>query len=81
MIAASFGFSKSQANKWYKILRPLVFDTLKTLHLLPTKEGHKVIQILTKLNKTSVFKILRKDLLSDQDIQQDFYDGKKSPHD
>jgi len=55
VIAASFGFSKSQANKWYKILRPLVFDTLKTLHLLPTKEGHKVIQILTKLNKNKCF--------------------------
>jgi hypothetical protein len=80
MMAASFGFSQSQASKWCKTLRPLVFDTLKTLHLLPAKEGHQVIQILTKLNENKCFQDVTERLInrpSDQDVQQDFYSGKK----
>ena len=49
MMAASFGFSQSQVSKWCKVLRPLLFDTLKELHVLPNHQGEQVAQILIRL--------------------------------
>lgn len=82
MMAASFGFSQSQASKWSKALRPLLFDTLKELHMLPARHGHQVIGILTKLNESKCFQDVTERLINrpgDQNVQQDFYSGKKKP--
>jgi hypothetical protein len=65
MIAASFGFTQIQASKWCKALRPLLFDVLSDLKMTPTREGHKVAQILENLGKKSTSKRLLKDLLID----------------
>lgn len=80
MMAASFGFSQGQASKWSKALRPLLFDALKALHMLPTRQGEQVAQILTKLNENRCFQDVTERLINrpnDQDVQKDFYSGKK----
>ncbi len=72
MIAASFGFSQSQASKWCKALRPLLFDSLKELHVLPNYQGEKVAQILIKLNENKCFQDVTERLInrpSDQEVQ------------
>ena len=59
MMAASFGFSQSQASKWKKVLCPLLFDTLDALKMLPLRDGHRVAQVLEKNQvKPSVFRML-----------------------
>ena len=83
MMAASFGFSQSQASKWCKVLRPLLFDSLKELHAAPNHQGEKVAQILTKLNENKCFQDVTERLINrpnDQDVQQDFIVVKKSTH-
>jgi len=50
MMAASFGFSQSQASKWQKVLCPLLHDSLKALQVLPTRQGLKSSIYLKKLN-------------------------------
>lgn len=83
MMAASFGFSQSQASKWCKVLRPLLFDTLKALHVLPTNQGKQVAPILQKLNENKCFQDVTERLInrpSSDDLQQDFYSGKKKAH-
>jgi len=83
MIAASFGFSQSQASKWSKALRPLLFDALSDLKMTPTRDGHKVAQILENLGETKCFQDVTERLInrpSDQDVQEEFYSGKKKTH-
>ena len=83
MMAASFGFSQSQASKWCKVLRPLLFDTLKELHVLPNDQGEQVAPILIKLNENKCFQDVTERLINrpvDQDLQQDLYSGKKKAH-
>ena len=80
MIAASFGFSQSQASKWSKALRPLLLDTLKELGMLPAREGHQIAPILEKLGETKCFQDVTERLINrplDQDVQEEFYSGKK----
>ena len=80
MLAASFGFSQSQTSKWSKALRPLLFEALKELKMLPTREGYKVVQILEKLEEKKCFQDVTERLINrpkDQDVQKEFYSGKK----
>jgi len=80
MTAASFGFSQSQASKWQKILRPLLFATLDNLNMLPHRDGQKVAKTLEKLGVTKCFQDVSERLIerpADQDTQQEFYSGKK----
>jgi hypothetical protein len=80
MMAASFGFSQSQASKWSKALRPLLLDALKDLKMVPTKEGHQIAQILEDLGETKCFQDVTERLINrplDQDVQEEFYSGKK----
>ena len=55
MMAASFGFSQSNASKWVKVLRPILVDSLKGLTLLPETESSKVAQKLEQLGETQCF--------------------------
>lgn len=80
MMAASFNFSQSQASKWSKALRPLLLEALKDLHLLPTRQGHKVAAILEKLGETKCFQDVTERLINrpaDKEVQEEFYSGKK----
>ena len=82
MMAASFGFSQGQASKWQKILRPLLHDTLKTLNMLPTRDGQKVAQILNEIGEKRCFQDVSERNINrpnDQETQEEFYSGKKKP--
>lgn len=82
MLSASFGFSQGQASKWQKVLTPLLHDTLKTLQMLPTRNGNKVAEILDKLGETRCFQDVSERSINrpnDQDTQEQFYSGKKKP--
>lgn len=84
MLSASFGFSQSQASKWKKVLCPLLFDTLNSLKMLPLRDAHRVAQALEELGQTKCFQDASERLIDrpqDQDTQQAFFSGKKSPHD
>jgi hypothetical protein len=83
MMAASFGFSQGQVSKWQKILTPLLYDTLKTLDMLPTRDGHKVAQILSRIGETQCFKDVSERVINrpnDEDTQEQFYSEKKRPY-
>lgn len=83
MMAASFGFSQSQASKWQKVLAPLLLDSLKQLEVLPTRIGHQVAPILEKLEETRCFQDVSERLINrpnDQETQEKFYSGKKKAH-
>lgn len=82
MLAASFGFSQSQASKWKKVLCPLLFDTLDKMQMLPLRDAHKIAQTLEKLGETKCFQDASERLVNrpgDQDTQQQFFSGKKKP--
>ena len=82
MMAASFGFSQSQASKWKKVLCPLLYDTLDALKMLPLRDGHRVAAALEKLGENKCFQDASERIIdrpADQDVQQDFYSGKKKP--
>ena len=82
MTAASFGFSQGQASKWQKTLTPLLHDTLKTLKMLPTRNGNKVAEILSRIGETRCFQDVSERSINrpdDQDTQEQFYSGKKKP--
>ena len=83
MMAASFGFSQSNASKWVKVLRPILVDSLKGLTLLPETESSKVAQKLEQLGETQCFldateRPINKSL--DRDTEEQFYSGKKKVH-
>lgn len=83
MTAASFGFSQGQASKWQKALRPLLHESLKSLDVLPTREGHKVAGILDKLGEARCFQDgSERDINrpADQTVQEGFFSGKKKGH-
>ena len=80
MMAASFGFSQSNASKWVKILRPILSDSLKDLTLLPETESGKVAQKLEQLGEQQYFldateRPINKSL--DRNTEEQFYSGKK----
>lgn len=82
MMAASFGFSQSQASKWKKVLCPLLYDTLDALKMLPLRDGHRVAEALEKLGENKCFQDASERIIdrpADEDTQQDFYSGKKKP--
>lgn len=82
MLAASFGFSQSQASKWQKVLCPLLHDTLNTLGMLPMRDAHRVAEALQDLGQTRCFQDATERLVersADEDTQQQFYSGKKKP--
>ncbi len=82
MLAASFDISQSQASKWRKILTPLLCDTLKSLKVLPVREGQKVASILEKLGEKICFQDATERLINrpaDDSTQEKFYSGKKKP--
>lgn len=80
MLAASFGFSQSQASKWQRVLCPLLFDTLDTLKVLPLRDPNRVAEALESLGQTKCFQDASERLIErpeDQDTQQQFFSGKK----
>jgi len=80
MMAASFGFTQSQASKWQKILCPLLCQTLDKLGMLPLRDGHQVAQKLEAIGATKCFQDASERLIQrpkDQDTQEQFYSGKK----
>lgn len=80
MMAASFGFSQSQASKWQKILAPLLHDSLDHLDVLPTRDGQQVASILTRIGATKCFQDASERSINrpdDQSTQEEFYSGKK----
>lgn len=82
MLAASFGFSQSQASKWKKALCPLLHDSLDALNMLPTRNGHRIAQFLEKLGENKCFQDASERLINrpkDNDTQEEFYSGKKKP--
>lgn len=82
MIAASFGFTQSQASKWQKALCPLLCETLNRLGMLPLRDGHLVAQKLKEIGATKCFQDASERLIqrpNDQDTQEQFYSGKKKP--
>lgn len=83
MMAASFGFSQSQASKWQKILCPLLCRTLDKLGMLPLRDGHKVAQKLEALGETKCFQDASERLIErpgDYETQKEFYTRKKKGH-
>ena len=82
MLAASFGFSQSQASKWKKALCPLLHASLDTLNMLPTRNGNRIAPILEKLEENKCFQDASERLINrpgDKDTQEEFYSGKKKP--
>jgi len=80
MMAASFGFTQSQASKWQKILCPLLCKTLDKLGMLPLRDGHQVAQKLKDIGATKCFQDASERLIQrpkDQDTQEQYYSGKK----
>ncbi|RMG87350.1 MAG: transposase family protein [Bacteroidetes bacterium] len=80
MLAASFGFSQSQASKWQKVLIPLLQQALKTLDMSPARTGSAVKPILEKLQETQCFQDVSERSINrpqDSDTQEVFYSGKK----
>lgn len=81
MLAASFEISQSQASKWRKILTPLLHDTLKSLNVLPARQGQKVASILENLGENICFQDATERLINrpkDDSTQEEFYSGKKN---
>lgn len=54
MLGASYGFSKAQARKWIKILRPALPGSLQGLQLLSQRKGNQFTQVLTPLKSGSI---------------------------
>ncbi len=82
MTAASSGFSQSQASKWQKVLKPLFFESLKELGMLPQRDGSKVGQMLESLGEEKAFHDATERPVNrpaDPDTQEEFYSGKKKP--
>lgn len=80
MMAASFGFTQSQASKWQKVLCPLLCNTLDKLGMLPLRDGHQVAQKLEELNANKCFQDASERLIQrpkDQTTQKEFYTRKK----
>lgn len=80
MMAASFGFSQSNASKWVKILRPLLLDSLKGLKLLPITESSGVAKKLQELGAIQcILDGTERPILKslDRDTEEQFYSGKK----
>jgi len=80
MMAASFGFTQSQASKWQKILCPLLCQTLDKHGMLPLRDGHQVAQKLKDIGATKCFQDASERLIQrpkDQDTQEQFFSGKK----
>lgn len=80
MMAASFGFSQSNASKWIKVLRPILFDSLKKLDMIPETSSHKVGDKLDQLGEEQCFldgteRPVNQAL--DRDTEEQFYSGKK----
>ena len=81
MLAASFEISQSQASKWRKTLTPLLEDTLKSLKVLPVRQGGQVALILEKLGEVICFQDATERLINrhkDDSTQEEFYSGKKN---
>ena len=82
MMAASFGFSQSQASKWQKALFPLLQKTLDKLNMLHLREGQKVAQRLESIEVSRCFQDASERLIQrpkDDETQKEFYSGKKKP--
>jgi len=82
MMAASFGFSQSNASKWVKILRPLLLESLKSLKLAPLTQANQVASKLKELGAKQCFLDATERTVSrsvDQSTQEQFYSGKKKP--
>ena len=82
MIAASFGFTQSQASKWQKVLCPLLCETLNRLGMLPLRDGTQVARKLEEIGATTCFQDASERLIQrpkDQETQEEFYSGKKKP--
>lgn len=82
-LGADFDFTQSQVSKWLRILKPLLHDTLKSLNLLPTREGYKIADILENLGEERCFHDVTERLTnrpSDDEAQQELYSGKKKAH-
>ncbi len=83
MMAASFGFSQSNASKWGKILRPILLDSLKDLQLLPLTQSHRIAEKLEQLGvKQCILDGTERPILKsvDRDTEEQFYSGKKKAH-
>jgi len=82
MLGASFDVSQSQASKWRKILTPLLCETLRSLDVLPARQGQKVAPILERLGEKICFQDATERLINrpkDDKTQEEFYSGKKKP--
>lgn len=85
MMSANFGFSQGNASKWIKILRPILYQSLAKLKLLPeTRASHVAnkLQDLNDLTKPQCFldgteRVINKAL--DRETEEQFYSGKKKP--
>jgi len=82
-IAIGINFTQSQVSKWLSVLKPLFYDTLKSLNLLPARQGYKIADILEQLGEEKCFHDVTERLTNrpkDDETQQEFYSGKKKSH-
>lgn len=80
---ADFDFTQSQVSKWLKVLKPLLLDTLKSLKVLPVREGYKVATVLEKLGEKRCFQDVTERIINrptDQAAQEEVFSGKKKAH-
>lgn len=83
MMAASFGFSQSNASKWIKVLRPILQESLRELDLLPEQCPEKVADKLVQLGEQQCILDATERPINqalDRSVEEQFYSGKKKAH-
>lgn len=80
VVAAQYGMSQPQVQRWIKLLKNILLKTLKAKHCLPTREVSK-LQMLLKDKKEAYQDATERTVLrpSDNEVQQEYYSGKKKP--
>ena len=79
--ASAFGMNQPQANNWIHLLKKMLRDTLQKADCLPCRDVESLNKMLQEgqeiLVDASERPIPRP---GDKNVQQEFYSGKKTPH-
>src|ERR1035437_6295991 len=79
--ASAFGMNQPQANNWIHLLKKMLRDTLQKADCLPCRDVESLNKILQGGQKILVDANERPiPHPGDKDVQQEFYSGKKTPH-
>ena len=81
VMASTFLMNQPQVNLWKRLLQNILEDCLNKMSVLPSRDNKKLNQLIKELNLKEVIidateRSIQRPL--DNDVQQEYYSGKKS---